>query len=418
MGSSGREEKAEALDRAASLAGLGPNVRLILSRPATELVISFPVKMDDERVEMFRGFRVQHQSALGPCLGGLRYHPSTDLKTMRELAAARTWQAALLGIPFGGSMGGIRLDPSRHTLTELERITRRFVFSLGTNVGPEFDVITPEVGTGPQIMSWILDTYLSTVPPQERNLSLHAVTGKPVEAGGSAGRDKAVGQGLVFVLQEWARLRGLKPEEISFFVQGFGTVGSWASRLLHCAGARLVAVEDLTGALCNPEGIDPDDLLNFSRRRAGIRGYPKARPMGHDEFLRTSATAFIPAALGGELSPAAASALQAKVVAEAACCASSCQTQEELRKRGIELLPDLLCAAGGTVVSYFEWLQNKRGERWDSESIDAGLKKRLLAAYGAMTEASAELGVDLRTAALVLALQTFRSVYEDRGLFP
>jgi len=258
---------------------------------------------------------------------------------MRTLAARRTWQAALVGIPFGGSMGGIQLDPSRHTLTELERITRRFVFALGNNIGPDYDVFTPDVGTNHQIMSWILDTYLSTVSPQERNRSIQVVTGKPVEAGGSAGRRKAVGQGIATLIQEWAKDRGVPLEGATYIVQGYGSVGSWTARILKPLGLRLVAVEDLTGAVANPDGIDPDDLYEYARRHSGLRGYPGARPISREAFLRTTATIFVPASVGAGLTPEALGVMDVRLVAEATSIVEDTEAEEVLQRKGIEVLP-------------------------------------------------------------------------------
>lgn len=404
--------------RACGLVGTSQDVRLILGKPDDELSLNFPVKLDDENVEMFRGFRVHHNSSLGPYLGGLRYHPSVSMKSMRALAAKKTWQAALVGIPFGGSMGGIQVDPSRHTLTELERITRRYVFALGNNIGPDYDVFAPDVNTNPQIMSWILDTFLSTVAPQERNGSIQIVTGKPIEAGGSVGRDKAVGQGIAALIQRWSRDRGVELDGATYMVQGFGTVGSWTARLVKPLGMKLVAVADLTGSIANPDGIDPDDLWGFANKRPGIRGYPRAKPVSHEEFLHTSATIFIPASLGGDFSADMLDLLNVQLVAEGTCIVEDEQGEEILREKGTDLLPDVLCNAGGAIVSYFEWLQNKKGERWQLDEVDSGLRRKLDVAYDRMLAAAQDLATDWRTACVAIALSDLETVYRDRGLFP
>src|SRR5512139_669258 len=223
-------------DKAADLMGLDPEIRKILAKTTNEIVVNFPVKMDDGRVEVFTGYRVQHNNALGPFKGGLRFHPAVDIDEVRALATWMTWKSAIIDIPFGGAKGGIQMDPADYSARELERISRRFTFALGSNIGPEYDIPAPDVNTNAQIMAWILDTYLSTMPPQERNRSLHVVTGKPVQSGGSVGRDKATGQGIVFVLEQWAKDQGFELNGATYFVQGFGNVGSWAARLLKPHG--------------------------------------------------------------------------------------------------------------------------------------------------------------------------------------
>lgn len=229
-------------DRAADRMGLDPNIRRILARTMNEVVVNFPVRLDDGRVEMFTGYRVQHNNALGPFKGGLRFHPDVSLDEVRALASWMTWKSAIVHLPFGGAKGGIQMDPAKYSRAELERITRRFTYALGNTIGPEYDIPAPDVNTNAQIMAWILDTYASTVPPQERNRCLPVVTGKPVESGGSLGRDKATGQGVVYCIEEWAKERGVDLAQTTFFVQGFGNVGSWAALLLARHGARLVII--------------------------------------------------------------------------------------------------------------------------------------------------------------------------------
>src|SRR5262245_12093883 len=240
------------LGRAAEVMRLDPDIKKMVSRTTNEIVVNFPVKMDDGRVEVFTGYRVQHNSVLGPFKGRLRFHPSVRPDEVRALPAWMTWKPAIAGVPFGGAKGGIQFDPVSCSQGELERITRRFTFALGSNIGPEYDIPAPDVNTNPQIMAWILDTYLQMMPPHERHRCTHVVTGKPVESGGSLGRDKATGQGLVFVIEEWAKDRGFRLSGATYSVQGFGNVGSWTARLLKRLGARLVAVEDATGAILNP----------------------------------------------------------------------------------------------------------------------------------------------------------------------
>jgi glutamate dehydrogenase (NAD(P)+) len=405
-------------NRAADLMHLDPDVRKILAMTKNEIMVHFPVKMDSGPIEMFTGYRVQHNDVLGPFKGGLRFHPDVDLDEVRALAAWMTWKCALAGIPFGGAKGGIQMDPSMYSRTELERITRRFVYALGDNIGPEYDIPAPDVNTNAQIMAWILDTYSSTVPPHERHGNVHVVTGKPVEAGGSVGRDKATGQGVVYTIQQWAEDRKLDLHDLTFIVQGFGNVGSWAARLLTRLGAKLIAVEDVTGGTRNPAGLDPDDLLGYVKQSGGVFKYPRGEFADHIMFLQTPADIFIPAALENQITAETARWLHVRLVAEAANGPTDPDGDAVLRERGIDLIPDILCNSGGVIVSYFEWLQNKRSEFWELDEVDAKLHKRITLAYQRVREKARELRVDWRTASYAIALSRLETVYKERGIFP
>lgn len=405
-------------DKAAKAMGLDPNIGKILATTMNEIVVHFPVKMDDGRVEMFTGYRVQHNNSLGPFKGGLRYHPHVDLDEVRALATWMTWKGALTGIPFGGAKGGIQMNPADYSRSEIERITRRFTFSLGENIGPEYDIPAPDVNTNSQIMAWILDTYLSTMPPHERGRMIHVVTGKPVESGGSVGRDKATGQGVVYNIQEWAKEKGFRLDGATYFVQGFGNVGSWSARLLSALGAKLVAVEDATGAIRAGGGLDPDALTAYVAETGGVAGFAGADATTHEEFLSTAADIFIPAALENQITAETAPLLAVKLVAEGANGPTDFRGDEILADRGIDVLPDILCNSGGVVVSYFEWLQNKRSEAWDLEEVDTKLWKRMFHAYGSVREQAEKHGVDRRTAAYIVALDRLECVYRERGIFP
>ena len=413
-------EKASAqFDKAADAMGLDADIRKILSKTTNEVIVNFPVTMDDGRLEMFTGYRVQHNNALGPYKGGLRYHPLVDIDEVRALATWMSWKGALTNIPFGGAKGGIQLDPSRYSEKELERITRRFTFALGCTIGPEYDIPAPDVNTNSQIMAWMLDTYLSMMPPQERNRSLHVVTGKPVESGGSAGRDKATGQGVVFLIEKWAVEHKLNLKGATYFVQGFGNVGSWVSRLLKAHGAKLLAVEDVSGAIQNPEGIDAEELFRYAGKHGQtISGYPQAKATDHDTFLSTEADMFIPAALEEQINSETAPLLNVRVVAEGANGPTDPEGDVVLQQKGIELIPDILCNSGGVIVSYFEWLQNKRSEFWELEEVDSKLRKRITNAYERVEQASRENQVDWRTAAYIVALSRLEVAYKERGIFP
>jgi glutamate dehydrogenase (NAD(P)+) len=404
--------------KAADLMQLDREIRKILGRTTNEIEVTFPVKMDDGRIEMFTGYRVQHNNALGPFKGGLRYHPSVDIDEVRALATWMTWKSAIINIPFGGAKGGIQLDPSSCSLRELERITRRFTFALGNNIGPEYDIPAPDVNTNPQIMAWIVDTYLSTIPPHERQASVHVITGKPVELGGSLGRDKATGQGVVFTIEQWAKDNSFDLNGATYTVQGFGNVGSWAARLLKPHGSKLVAVEDVTGAILNSKGIDPDELAEYVKQHGGVSGYPGGAPLDHDAFLRTKADIFIPAAMENQITADTAPLLNVRLVAEGANGPTDPEGDLVLESRGIDVIPDILCNSGGVIVSYFEWLQNKRSEFWDLEEVDAKLHKKITDAYGRVRDTARSFNTDWRTAAYVVALSRLETVYKERGIFP
>jgi glutamate dehydrogenase (NAD(P)+) len=397
---------------------LDADVRKILAMPMNEVTVNFPAVMDDGRVEMFTAYRVQHSNVLGPFKGGLRFHPQVDIDEVRALATWMTWKTAIADIPFGGAKGGIQIDPAQYSPAELEAITRRFTFALGSNIGPEFDIPAPDVNTNAQIMAWILDTYISTVPPHGRQCCYHVVTGKPVQLGGSVGRDKATGQGVVYLIERWAEETGLDLSHATYFVQGFGNVGSWAARLMKPHGSKLLAVEDVTGAIANPKGIDPEALNEYALEHEGIAGYPHASEVDHEAFMRTKADIFIPAALENQVTAETAPWLDVKLVAEGANGPTDIEGGRILREKGISSLPDILCNAGGVIVSYFEWLQNKRSEQWDLEEVDRKLHKIMLSAYERVAEAANKFEADWRTAAYIVALTRLETVYHGRGIFP
>jgi glutamate dehydrogenase (NAD(P)+) len=268
-------------------------------------------------------------------------------------------------------------------------------------------------------MAWMLDTYVSTVPPAERQRSFHVVTGKPIELGGSLGREKATGQGVVYIIELWAQDHGVDLSKTTYIVQGFGNVGSWTARLMKPHGAKLLAAEDHTGAIANPAGIDADDLAAYVARTRGVAGYPHAQPVDHETFLRTKADLFIPAALQDQITAETAPLLNVRTIFEGANGPTDLDGDRILAERGIELLPDILCNAGGVIVSYFEWLQNKRSEAWDLEEVDAKLHKRMISAYERVRETAREYGnIDWRTAAYIVALRRLERVYKERGIFP
>ncbi len=405
-------------DRAADLIKLDDGVRKILRTTKNEIIVHFPVRMDDGRVEVFTGYRVQHNDILGPFKGGLRFHPAVDIDEVRSLATWMTWKSAIVNIPFGGAKGGIQMDPSKYSIKEIERITRRFTFALGFNIGPEYDIPAPDVNTNPQIMAWILDTYLSTVAPGDRQRSTHVVTGKPLESGGSIGRDKATGQGVVFCIEEWAKEKNFDLSKATYIVQGFGNVGSWTAKLLKRLGAKLLAVEDVTGIIHDPKGIDPEVLAEFVAEKKGIRGFPGAKEIDHDTFLQTEADIFIPAALENQITAETAPKLKVKLVAEGANGPTDTDGDAVLQEKKIDVIPDVLCNSGGVIVSYFEWLQNKRSEFWELEEVDYKLRKKITTAYQKVADVRNTLKTDPRTAALMVGLLNLDKSYKLRGIYP
>lgn len=406
------------LERAAALIRLPDYVRLILSEPKNEIMVHFPVRMDSGEVRLFKGYRVQHSNLLGPFKGGLRYHESVTLDDLKALAAMMTWKCALLRIPFGGGKGGIKFDPHTVSRPELQRITRRFIHALGSNIGPDYDIPAPDVGTNAQIMAWAMDTYMNTVGHVSKQSVKGVVTGKPVASGGTFGRDKATGQGVVHCITEWARERGFELEGATMAIQGFGNVGSHTGVLLSRLGVSLVAVGDHTGYLHNAEGFNPHKLQDYVQDTGSIAGYPNGRPITRQEFFSIPADLFVPAAMENQIGGVEASALNVKVVAEGANGPCSPEGERILLERGIDLLPDVFVNAGGVTVSYYEWVQNKRSEQWTLEEVDDRLEAAMKRVYREVSQFARTHQCDLRIAAYALALRHLEEVYRQREIFP
>ena len=406
-------------DNAADIIDLNPNIRKILEVTNNELVVHFPVRMDNGEVEVFTGYRVQHNNALGPYKGGLRYHATVDIDAARALAMWMTWKTSLAGLPYGGAKGGIQLDPKKYSQSELEHITRRFTYALGDNIGPELDIPAPDVNTNAQTMAWILDTYMSTKPPAERSTNMHVVTGKPVGAGGSEGRDRATGYGVFLTIKFWAEQKNVDLKDKKFIVQGFGNVGYWTSHFLEKEGAVLTAVQDASGTILNENGISAEALLAYSdANNRSVHGFADAEPIDSSEFFGLDCDIIVPAALGNQITAKNAKKIRAYLIAEGANGPTDVEAEGILLKKGIDIIPDILCNSGGVVGSYFEWLQNRNGEIWQLEEVMAKLEKMLNESFSKVMETAKDKGVDMRTAAFIIAIARLEEAYIQRGIFP
>lgn len=409
----------EQFNHAADKINLNPNVRKILSITNTEIIINFPVRMDNGDVEVFTGYRVQHNNALGPYKGGLRYHPTVDINAARALAMWMTWKTSLAGLPYGGAKGGIQIDPSKYSANELERITRRFTYALGENIGPEHDIPAPDVNTNAQTMAWIADTYMSTKSTSERSKNMHVVTGKPVGSGGLEGRDRATGYGVFLTIKFWAEKQRESLKDKKFIVQGFGNVGYWTAYFLENEGATMVGVQDAFGSIKNSDGIKVEDLFNYAKANKGsIVDFPEASAMKNEDFFALDCDICIPAALGNQITKHNARSIKATLIAEGANGPTDVEGEKILLERGITIIPDIMCNSGGVIGSYFEWLQNRNGELWQLDEILEKIEKKLRTTFKKVTEYSEENGVDLRTAAFSIAIERIEKAYILRGIFP
>jgi glutamate dehydrogenase (NAD(P)+) len=408
----------EYLERAAKVCKLEPYVATILSQPKNELIVNFPVKMDNGDVRLFKGYRVQHNNLLGPFKGGMRYHPQVSLDDVKALAAMMTWKSSLMRLPFGGGKGGIKFDPHSVSRAELQRVTRRFTHALGENIGPEYDIPAPDVGTNSQTMAWMMDTYSNMVGAGNKQSVKGVVTGKPVASGGTLGRGKATGQGLVFCLLEWARENAFNLEGATMTVQGFGNVGSNTAVILSKLGVSTIAVGDHTGYMYNPEGFNAHKLQDYVEAHGSIAGYPGGKAITREEFFATKSDIFAPSALENQVGEAEAKALECKVIAEGANGPLNPAGEKILLDRGIAILPDVLANSGGVTVSYYEWVQNKRSESWSEEEVDARLEVAMKRAYREVSDFARAKKCDMRVAAYGIALQRIEAVYKEREIFP
>ena len=403
---------------ASELIDASHKLKLILSQPKNEIMVHCSMAMDDGTWRQFKGYRVQHNNVLGPYKGGIRYHGEVKLDEVKTLALLMTMKCALARLPFGGAKGALKLDPRSLSKKELERVTRRLTAALGNNIGPDYDIPAPDMGTNAQTMAWMADTYINFAESSSKVTARGVVTGKPIEFGGSAGREKATGQGLVYVLD--AMLPGMKMQldQLSCSLIGYGNVGSWTARLLQARGTRLKAVMDHTGAIKNEAGIDAEKLAAYVTQKGGVLGYPEAEAIDEMGFYSTPVDLFIPAALEQMVDLEHAEHLQCKVLVEAANAPTTPRAERYLLSRGVEVLPAILCNAGGVTVSYFEWKQNRQSETWDDDLVDEQLRKVMTRSAGRVLEAAERLDCNMRLASYVAAIENISKVYELRGVFP
>jgi glutamate dehydrogenase (NAD(P)+) len=400
-------------DGAARLLKLDPGVWKILTKPKRQIIVSCPVQMDDGQIEVFTGFRVQYNITLGPAKGGIRYHPDVTLDEVKALAAWMTWKCAVADIPFGGGKGGIICDPTKMSQRELEALTRRYIAEIIDAIGPEKDVPAPDVNTNEQVMAWVMDTYSMHVGMT----TTAVVTGKPVEMGGSLGRREATGRGVMITTREAARHLGLEMKGATIAVQGFGNVGSVSAQLLARLGAKIVAVTDWKGGVHNRQGLDIDKLIEWSRQHRTVAGFPGSEPLPADRIFELDVDILIPAALENQITKANASKIKAKIIAEGANGPTTPEAHRQLSDRGVLVIPDILCNAGGVTVSYFEWVQDRHGYFWEEDDVNARLERKMHRAFHNVLDTSLKYKCDLRTAAYVVAINHVASVTKLRGMY-
>ena len=393
-------------------------LKQILTQPKNEIMVHCPVEMDDGTWQLFKGYRVQHNNVLGPYKGGIRYHPEVKLDEVKTLALLMTMKCALARLPFGGAKGALRIDPRAVSKDELMRVTRRLTSALGDNIGPDYDIPAPDVGTNPQVMAWMADTYINFAESSSKVTARGVVTGKPLAFGGSAGREKATGQGLVYVLDALLPGMGIELSKVSCSLIGYGNVGSWTARLLQQRGTRLKAVMDHTGAILNETGIDAEALAQHVQATGGVLGFDDATAVSHETFYSTPVDLFIPAALEQMVDLEHAKRMQCKVLVEGANAPTTPLAERYLLEKGVEVLPAILCNAGGVTVSYFEWKQNRQSETWDEELVDERLKKIMTRSAERVLKMSKRLNCNMRIASYASAIEHIDKVYELRGVFP
>jgi glutamate dehydrogenase (NAD(P)+) len=405
----------EQFDRAADVVDLDPDMRRVLREVKRELTVHFPVIRDNGEVQMLTGYRVQHNITRGPAKGGLRFHPDVTLDEVKALAMWMTWKCAVVGLPYGGAKGGIVVDPKTMTLSEQQRMVRRFATEISILVGPESDIPAPDMGSNAQMMAWFMDTI-----SMHKGYSVPAtVTGKPLSVGGSEGRFEATGRGIEFCVLEALDHLGLKSQGSTAAVQGFGNVGAVAAKLLtQEAGMTVVAVSDHTGGIYNGHGLDIAEVQEYHDRSGSLAGYGGGDPISQEDLLAMDVTVLVPAAIEGQIRKDNAANVRARIIAEGANGPTTPEADDILAENGVFVVPDILANAGGVTVSYFEWVQDLQEFFWEESEINAKLRHIMSRAFREVLRISEERKLTMRTAAYVLAVDKVAKATEVRGIYP
>ncbi len=402
------ESMMQRFDEAAARLNLDPNIYKILRWPNREITLYIPVMMDDGNYQVFTGYRVQHNFARGPGKGGVRFSPDVSLDEVRALAAWMTWKCAVVNIPFGGAKGGIICDPRDMSLSELERLTRRYTAELLDFIGPEKDVPAPDMNTNEQTMAWMMDTYSM----HARHTVTAAVTGKPIEIGGSRGRREATGRGLLFVCNEACKKFGFNIDDTRVVIQGAGNVGGTAALLMHLEGYKIIALADITGSLYNPTGLDVPGVLEYLRANKTVEGYTAAEHIGTADLLELECEILMPAATENQITTHNADRIRCRILAEGANGPTTADADEIVSAKSIFVIPDILANAGGVTVSYFEWVQDRMGFFWNEETVNTRLHEIMVSSFNDVVGFANKYRVNTRLAAYMLAID--RVAYDTR----
>jgi glutamate dehydrogenase (NAD(P)+) len=407
------EAQSARFDFAARKLNLDEGLWKLLRSPAREIIVHFPVTMDDGRIEMFTGFRVQHNIARGPAKGGIRYTPDVTLDEVRALASWMTWKCAVVNIPFGGAKGGVICDPKSMSKGELERMTRRYTSEISDFIGPEKDVPAPDVNTNEQTMAWIMDTYSM----HARHTVTSVVTGKPLNLGGSRGRLEATGRGVLVACQQSLKYLNMDVQGCRVIIQGFGNVGSNAARLMQEQGFKIIGIAEKDGGLFNPNGIDVHQLTEFKYRNGSVLGFPDAEAMPSEELLVSECEILIPAATENVITSRNAARIQAKIVVEGANGPTTAVADEILAEKHIFIVPDILANAGGVTASYFEWVQDRQGYFWTEALVNERLEQILIDSFDDVVRYAEAHNVNNRIAAYMLAIDRVAYTIRERGIY-
>jgi glutamate dehydrogenase (NAD(P)+) len=397
--------------RAAKQLGIGKRLETVLMAPRREVKVECVIELDNGELGCFHGFRVQHDNSRGPMKGGLRYHPEVDPDEVNSLASLMTWKTAVANIPYGGAKGGINCDPSKLSHAELQRVTRAFIDEIHDIIGPGLDIPAPDMGSNSQTMAWIVDQY-----SKYHGWTPAVVTGKPIELGGSAGREQATGQGIYFVIEAILKDHKMDLRNTRFAIQGFGNVGSWAAQFIWEAGGKIIAISDVAGAIYSKDGLNIEDLTRHVRDAGSVKGFPDSTEIPAHSLLTTDCDVLVPAALGNVITTENMKEIKAKIVIEAANSPTSPEADEYLTKNGGVVVPDIFANSGGVIVSYFEWVQNVQQFRWRIDRVNQELKSHLLDAYQEIISIAKHNECDLRTSAFQLAISRVARASALRGL--